>query len=99
MQKQDARIELLPFSPPQNLNPIPSIEVTVQRKHSLSRPSLSFKYRLSGNLRQILLPKVEKAPGQSPDQRKDDLWKHTCFEAFLGIGGEKRYWELNASPS
>ncbi|MES3036855.1 MAG: hypothetical protein V4736_03030 [Bdellovibrionota bacterium] len=28
-------------------------------------------------------------------RRADELWKKTCFEAFLSIPGEKKYWELN----
>jgi len=30
--------------------------------------------------------------------RKDELWHHTCFEAFLGLPGSDAYWELNVSP-
>ncbi len=32
-------------------------------------------------------------------KRGDNLHHNTCFEAFISIPGEKRYWELNASPS
>ena len=32
-------------------------------------------------------------------QRKDRLWEHSCFEAFLGLPGSPMYWELNISPS
>lgn len=32
-------------------------------------------------------------------ERADDLWKETCFEAFIGIEGDPRYVELNFSPS
>ena len=31
--------------------------------------------------------------------RADDLWKTTCFEAFLSIGDEPEYIELNFAPS
>ena len=31
-------------------------------------------------------------------QRRDQLWQHTCFEAFLGLPGSEAYWELNVSP-
>jgi hypothetical protein len=27
------------------------------------------------------------------------LWRHTCFEAFLSVPGEKRYREYNFSPA
>ena len=29
----------------------------------------------------------------------DELWKHTCFEVFIGIKGEPGYREFNFSPS
>ena len=32
-------------------------------------------------------------------QRLDNLWSHTCFEAFLACPGEKGYWEMNVSPN
>ena len=31
--------------------------------------------------------------------RLDQLWQHTCFEAFLALPGQQAYWELNVSPS
>ena len=37
--------------------------------------------------------------GSPRGQRRDDLWEHTCFEAFLGLPDDPRYWELNVSPS
>ncbi len=39
-------------------------------------------------------------PGQWKTwERADELWKTTCFEAFIGVQGEARYWELNLSPA
>jgi hypothetical protein len=32
-------------------------------------------------------------------QRADQLWQHTCFEAFIAPGAQSRYYELNFSPS
>ncbi len=34
-----------------------------------------------------------------PHPRCDELWQHTCFEAFIAKPGEERYWELNLAPS
>lgn len=31
-------------------------------------------------------------------QRRNELWRSTCFEAFWSPRGEERYWELNVSP-
>ncbi|WP_199302654.1 DOMON-like domain-containing protein [Oscillatoria sp. FACHB-1406] len=32
-------------------------------------------------------------------ERKNELWKTTCFEFFLGMKKSSRYWEFNLSPS
>ena len=32
-------------------------------------------------------------------ERRDELWKTTCFEAFLRPAGEERYQEWNFAPS
>ena len=32
-------------------------------------------------------------------ERRDDLWKHTCLELFLGPQGSPEYAEVNLSPS
>ena len=37
-------------------------------------------------------------PDGEPD-RADELWKTTCFEAFLREAGQKRYREWNFAPS
>ena len=37
-------------------------------------------------------------PDLANPARADDLWKTTCFEAFVGLNGEA-YLELNFSPS
>lgn len=31
--------------------------------------------------------------------RADDLWKTTCFEAFITEPGKEHYWEVNLSPA
>lgn len=36
-------------------------------------------------------------PAKTPPDRADDLWKHTCFEAFVSTGDG--YYEFNLSPS
>ena len=38
-------------------------------------------------------------PGSPRGARRDALWTHTCFEAFLGLPGSAAYWELNVSPT
>ena len=38
-------------------------------------------------------------PEHSDGERKDELWKTTCFEAFLRASGEDAYQEWNFAPS
>jgi hypothetical protein len=55
---------------------------------------LRFRYALDADLSAVRIP----AP-RSPRQA-DELWKHTCFEAFIaGSSGGDEYRELNFSPS
>jgi hypothetical protein len=50
-------------------------------------------YRLTGDLEALRLPEPR------PAARTDGLWRHTCFEAFIGHAGASEYWEYNFSPS
>lgn len=54
---------------------------------------LSFLYTLSGQQDRI------RIPARRASARADELWRHTCFEAFLRSPGETCYRELNFSPS
>ena len=58
-----------------------------------ARGTLVLQYRLRGDLAEILLP----APA-SP-ARRDELWRHTCFELFVAEPGGDHYVEFNFSPS
>jgi hypothetical protein len=52
---------------------------------------LTLVYSIVGDLGGVSFP-----PGQA-SVRTDELWKHTCFEVFLGAG--QGYYEYNFSPS
>ena len=54
---------------------------------------LKLTYRLSGDLDALQLPEPR------PPVRTDGLWRHSCFEAFIGHAGGPDYWEYNFSPS
>lgn len=54
---------------------------------------LRFRYSLEADLSRLRVP----PPG--PGRRLDELWQHTCFEAFVVQAGEEGYHELNFSPS
>jgi hypothetical protein len=67
-----------------------SIDVGIVRP---SAGKLSLRYRVSGNIGDIRLP------GVTASTRKDELWRHTCFEAFLRAPDGGVYYELNFAPS
>lgn len=76
-----------PLSP---RGPATSISVDVER------PSLSIitlRYQAIGSIAEIA------APARSSPKRADELWRRTCFEAFLRPKGEEEYFEFNFSPS
>lgn len=54
---------------------------------------LRLVYRLEGSLDTL------SVPARTHPTRRDDLWRHTCFEAFLRARGEAGYAEFNFSPS
>jgi hypothetical protein len=54
---------------------------------------LLLDYRLTGSISELSLPSV------SPSQRSDQLWEHTCLEAFLQSERAPSYYEFNFAPS
>jgi hypothetical protein len=50
-------------------------------------------FRLDGDLTRIRLP------SPAVPRLGDQLWRHTCFEAFLALAGESTYHEFNFAPS
>jgi hypothetical protein len=55
--------------------------------------ALRLRYFLDGDVNAILVPPPATAG------RADDLWKHTCFEAFIAGLDSRAYCEFNFSPS
>jgi len=76
-----------PLSP---ASAIEGIHVTVT---CLPGARLTLQYRLSGDISALVLPAL------APPERADDLWKTTCFEAFLKRPDGDQYSEFNFSPS
>ncbi len=69
----------------------PAGAVRVDAEAARIGPRLVLRYRLSGLAGAVLpLPAVS--------EQADDLWRHTCFEAFVAgpVGG---YLEINLAPS
>jgi hypothetical protein len=62
----------------------------------IARPrlgSLVLSYVVSGRISDLLMPPVVAAA------RSDELWQHTCFEAFIRPSAGPGYYEFNFSPS
>ncbi|HWI87404.1 MAG TPA: DOMON-like domain-containing protein [Sphingomonas sp.] len=73
---------------PDSRSPVTWIEVDVAR---IAPHLLGLTYSISGDLDHIAFPSTRMSA------RTDELWKHTCFEAFLAVEGG--YYEFNFSPS
>src|SRR5580692_6672407 len=66
------------------------IEVDIARP----RPgSLILSYVVSGRIGDLRMPPIVAAA------RADELWRHTCFEAFIRPSAGPGYYEFNFSPS
>ena len=55
--------------------------------------TIGIQFVLHGRLDRLVIPE----PGEP--QRRDDLWRHTCFEAFILPAGGEAYHEFNMAPS
>jgi len=73
---------------------VDGIAVMVTR---VSDDRLTLSYQLRGNLEAVIIP--DALPADGPQPRADELWRHTCFEAFLMPGDGPGYREYNFSPS
>jgi hypothetical protein len=54
---------------------------------------IAFRYVLRGEISRLRVPPAKSIA------RADELWKHTCFEAFIRAPGAAAYYELNFAPS
>ncbi|THD81260.1 MAG: DOMON-like domain-containing protein [Phenylobacterium sp.] len=54
---------------------------------------LTLRYRITARPGRLVVP-----PPAAP-QRTDELWRHTCFEAFVRPAEGERYYEFNLAPS
>jgi hypothetical protein len=68
---------------------VDAIVVAVEREGA---ERLALAYTLRGDTSRL------RVPAPAVPARRDELWRHTCFELFLRGGGEA-YAELNFSPS
>jgi hypothetical protein len=81
-----------------NLKPHPSAPGEAVRaiEASIARDPqglLRLTYTVTGEVSRLQIATPE------PPRRADELWRHTCFEAFIVPGAGPAYIELNFSPS
>jgi hypothetical protein len=69
---------------------VSQIEVTVTAQ-SVDRLMLS--YFVSGQITGVRMPSIAAA------ERAEELWRHTCFELFIGTSAASEYYEFNFAPS
>lgn len=68
-------------------------KINISGNISRTDNKLNITYLLEGNLSTIILTESSEIPA-----RKNELWRTTCFEFFLGIANSPQYWEFNLSP-
>jgi len=66
------------------------VEVVVTRPQP---EKLVLSYTVTGKMSDVIIPPVTRAT------RADNLWQHTCFEAFVRGASANEYYEFNFSPS
>ncbi|SDH33815.1 DOMON-like domain-containing protein [Propionivibrio dicarboxylicus] len=66
-----------------------SLDVVVTRRAD----ALELRYCLRGDIARL------RVPGHESPERRDGLWEHTCFEAFIAVAGQSAYREFNFSPA
>lgn len=90
---------LVPFSADASPKLLASAEF-VWTQHSSLELSFSLRPSRSGQqLPALDVPSTGPASSLRRGERRDGLWQHTCFEAFLAFPNQARYWELNVSPT
>jgi hypothetical protein len=80
--------QTLRLHPDSSCSAVTLLEVEIARPRS---HSLTLTYLVTGRIGDLAIPALGVAT------RMDDLWRHTCFEAFVGAG--VAYYEFNFAPS
>lgn len=78
------------------LHPDSRCEAVTRIEAEVARPRaahLAIHYFVAGRIKDLLLPQAA-APA-----RADELWRHTCFEAFVSAPPGAAYYEFNFAPS
>ena len=88
---------------PFELDPKPSLQMVAEVLW-LETGLLELTFNLQANLdtetlQDLKITSADASGCEASEKRHDNLWKHTCFEAFFGKPDSEQYWELNVAPS
>lgn len=83
-------LQVLKIHPHSRCTAVTRIEVEITRPISTS---LAMDYFVFGQLNNLHLPVA------TPPARADELWRSTCFEAFVRPAQSASYYEFNSAPS
>ncbi len=83
-------VHALKLHPESRCAAVRHVEVDVARQQA---GGLVLRYVVSGNIGELALPAV------ATPARTDELWRHTCFEAFVRPPLGEAYYEFNFAPS
>jgi hypothetical protein len=78
---------------PHPLTAAPQVRALDVRATWTAADGLQISYRLWGDIARL------RVPDDQPARRADQLWEHTCFEAFVALPGSQAYREFNFSPA
>jgi len=73
--------------------PAPVVSLVEVRALQTADGSLQLAYCLRGDMARLRIPEP------TASERRDRLWEHTCFEAFVSVAGTAAYREYNFSPA
>ncbi len=74
-------------------SPAPAALTLVAQAQRLRADALTLRFVLSGPLRHV------RVPAETSGARAEELWRHTCFEAFVALEHVPGYLEFNFAPS
>jgi hypothetical protein len=83
-------LQTLRLHPDSVCSAVNRIEVEVARPRA---SCLTLAYRVTGRIGELAMP------AQAVATRTDELWRHTCFEAFIRNLPGGAYYEFNFAPS
>ena len=80
----------LALHPDSRSTAVTGVEVLASRRGA---GQLVLRFAVAGKISALRLPDVKAST------RADELWKHTCFEAFVRASTSNHYYEFNFAPS